>query len=440
MSVIVNRSNRLSDTTNSADGSGGGLEAGGGLKVKKAAFCRPASLDRHVPFYRHSLGPDYASLLASVLASPFLTSGPRAEEVEAQLKAFFEVRHAKLTSSWTQGAVATLLALGIGPGDEVIVPAMTFVATANVVKLVGGTPVFVDVDPETLLIDLERVRGALTARTRAIIPVHLYGQMLDTRALRAVVGANIRIIEDAAHCFEGTLSALRPGEASDAAVFSFYATKNVTCGEGGAVITNDDALMQALVQTILHGMSAGAAKRFENGRYRHWDVARLGTKANLPDLLAVLLGPQIASVSDKLLQREALAQRYDESLAGSPFKVPRIAEGAVSARHLYPIYVPHGQRDLALQLLNDRKIGATVNYRSVTDLELYRDLPQVRTGSFEQARTWGEGTLSLPLFPGLTGPEQGYVIEVLLNEVAPRLGKVDQNANGEVVCVRGVSP
>ncbi|TCR63434.1 DegT/DnrJ/EryC1/StrS aminotransferase family protein [Bosea sp. BK604] len=385
-----------------------------------------------VPFYRHSLDAGSATLVADVIESGFLTSGKRCARVEEQLRAFFGVSHAKLTSSWTQGAVATLLALGIGPGDEVIVPAMTFVATANVVKQVGARPVFVDVDPLTLLIDIALVKAAVTPRTKAVIPVHLYGQLVDIAALRAALRPDIRIIEDAAHCFEGRRGGRRPGTGSDAAIFSFYATKNVTCGEGGAVITNDAELAASLNETVLHGMSATAAQRFSGGRYQHWDVARLGTKANLPDILAVLLEGQIETVDDRLERREALSRRYEDALADTPISFPVMELGSASARHLFPIHVPDGRRDWVMRTLNDQGIGATVNYRAVTELSLYRNDALVSQGSFPVSREWGEGTLSLPLFPTLQEEEQDYVLNVLRYQVLPFL---DSSATDE----RGVA-
>lgn len=374
-----------------------------------------------VPFYRHSLPASSATLVAEVIESGFLTSGQGCSRVEERLCAIFGVSHAKLTSSWTQGAVAALLALGIGPGDEVIVPAMTFVATANVVKQVGARPIFVDVDPSTLLIDIALVKAAVTPRTKAVIPVHLYGQMVNIPALHAVLRPGIRIIEDAAHCFEGRRGGRRPGQDSDAAIFSFYATKNVTCGEGGAVITNDAALAASLKEAVLHGMSAAAAQRFSGGRYQHWDVARLGTKANLPDLLAVLLEAQLETVDERLERRELLARRYEESFAGTPLSVPTVETGVVSARHLFPIHVPGGHRDRVMRTLNDQGIGATVNYRSVTELSLYRNDPSVPRNSFPVSFGWGEGTLCLPLFPTLREDEQDYVLNVLRYEILPSL-------------------
>ena len=280
-----------------------------------------------VDFYRHSLAATDGEEVAKVLASPFLTTGQVASGVESELCRYFSVPHAALVSSWTSGAMATLMAMGIGPGDEVIVPAMTFIATANVVEILGASAVLVDVDPRTQLITPEAAAQAITARTKAVIPVHLYGQMVDIGALRGAIsaattpGQRVYILEDCAHCFEGTLNGIRPGRYSDAAAFSFYATKNVTCGEGGAVIFTDEVLYRRTLETRLHGMSAIAINRFAGGRYNHWDMQRLGIKANLPDLLAALLPKQIATIDSRLPARQAVSARYRNALTGGPFRL-----------------------------------------------------------------------------------------------------------------------
>lgn len=372
-----------------------------------------------VPFFRHGLTSTDAEKIAQVLSTPFLTSGQVGRGVEAQLCEFFGVSDAKLTNSWTNGAVAVLLALGIGPGDEVIVPAMTFIASANTVELVGATPVFVDVDPSTQLINLNEVKSAVSPRTKAVIPVHLYGQMVDVGALRAIVGSDIRIIEDCAHAFESTLGSDRPGAHSDAAIFSFYATKNVTCGEGGAIISNDSELMSNVRQTVLHGMSAGADRRFEGALYRHWEMETLGTKANLPDLLAALLPEQIETVETKRDIREGLVARYDSAFSSvaNLETVAPVANG-VSAHHLYPIGTPKGARDRVLYELNAAGVGTTVNYRAVHTMTYYERKYQIAPDAIPNAFDWGERTLSLPLFPGLTTREQDRVIEVVTSVFA----------------------
>jgi UDP-4-amino-4-deoxy-L-arabinose-oxoglutarate aminotransferase len=256
-----------------------------------------------------------------------------------------------------------------------------------------------------------------------VIPVHLYGQMADMPGLRAALDAagraDVRIVEDAAHCLEGTDRGEAPGAHSDIAIFSFYATKNVTCGEGGAYATNDPALAAAMAQTRLHGMSAGAADRFAGGAYRHWDMARLGAKANLPDLLAALLPPQLATIRDRLPRREEVAARYERGLAGLPIRVPAARPGTRSARHVFPIHVPPPVRDASIAALNAAGVGVTVNYRSVPTLAYYRGKYGYAPGDFPASHAWGEGTLTLPLYPSLAREDQDHVLAVLRDQVAP---------------------
>ncbi len=372
-----------------------------------------------VPFYRHSLSPENAQSVAKVLETPFLTSGPVGKEVEAQLCEYFGSKHAKLVNSWTNGAVATLLAMDIGPGDEVIVPAMTFIATANVVELVGAKPIFIDCDPDTLLVTPELIKAAITERTRAVIPVHMYGQMCDVKAIKDILpkDRNISVIEDCAHTFEAKFNGERPGRYSTAAIFSFYATKNITCGEGGAIITNDTKLYDRITQSILHGMSAGAADRFKAGQYKHWGMEHLGTKANLPDLLACFLPEQIKAVDQRLFIRENLAQNYEISLENSGIKIPKISEKVTHARHLFPIFVGEQKRDLVLDFLGRSNVGATINYRTVPLLNFYKSKYDLKPEDFPHSYSWGEGTLTLPLFPSILKEEQDYVIKVLLESL-----------------------
>jgi dTDP-4-amino-4,6-dideoxygalactose transaminase len=378
-----------------------------------------------VPFYRHSLYPENAQLVAKVLETPFLTSGPIGKEVEAQLCEYFGAKHAKLVNSWTNGAVATLLAMDIGPGDEVIVPSMTFIATANVVELVGAKPVFIDCDPDTLLITPELVKSAISKNTKAVIPVHMYGQMCDVKAIKDILPKEqkISIIEDCAHTFEAQFNGERPGKYSDAAIFSFYATKNVSCGEGGAIITNDDELFERIIQAVLHGMSAGAADRFKAGQYKHWGMDHLGTKANLPDLLACFLPQQIKTVDQRLRLREEIATRYENALLNSKIGFPKTKTGILHSRHLFPIHVGSESRDKALLTLGEAGIGATVNYRSVHSMVYYENKYGFEKNDFPVSLSWGNGTLSIPLFPGMTSQEQDYVIEVLVNKIDKMVGE-----------------
>lgn len=372
-----------------------------------------------VPFYRHSLDPKQSIDVERVLKSEFLTSGPIGKEVESQLRDYFEVRHSKLVSSWTNGAVATLLAMDIGPGDEVIVPAMTFVATANVVELVGAKPIFVDCNPDSLLMEPHLVQSALTPKTKAVIPVHMYGQMCDIEAIKKILPKNqtVYIIEDCAHSFEAKRNGQRPGVHSSAAIFSFYATKNIACGEGGAVITNDSNLFKRITQSVLHGMSVGASERFNTGEYRHWDVEHLGTKANLPDLLACLLPIQIETVDSRLVMREKIANYYEDSLRETKIRMPIKLKNVIHSRHLFPIFVEPTKRDFLLSALGKAGIGATVNYRAVPTLNYYKKKYGNLAKNYPISYEWGEGTLSLPLYPSLKKEEQDYIIKFLKEKI-----------------------
>lgn len=378
-----------------------------------------------VDFYRHDLSAADGDGVLAVLDSKFLTTGTVARAVEAQLQAYFGVPCAALTNSWTNGALALLLALDLQPGDEVIIPAMTFIATGNVVVLAGARPVFVDVDPRTLLLTPEGIAAALTERTRAVMPVHLYGQMCDVAGMAKVLQVHaqrygsVMLIEDCAHCFEGTRDGYRPGVCADAAVFSFYATKNVTCGEGGAVICRDEKLHKCVLEARLHGMSALAIDRFSGGRYNHWDMVRMGTKANLPDLLAALLPRQIDTIDARLPVRQRIAARYRAAFAGGPLRLVEQLPSCQSAEHLFTIGVPAAVRDEAVARLNGAGIGVTVNYRAVPDTTYYRTRFPAKPEAYPVARRWGEETLSIPLFPSLTEAEQDYVIEQVKAVVYP---------------------
>lgn len=378
-----------------------------------------------VDFYRHPLGSDDVAAIAQVIGSPILTNGGVGERVERQIAAFFRCPHALLTNSWSNGAVTALRALGIGPGDEVIVPAMTFIATANVVEWVGARPIFVDVAPATLLMTPEHVAAALTARTRAVIPVHLYGQMCDLVGIRRALHGrdDVAILEDAAHCFEGDLSGQRPGSLSDAAIFSFYATKNVTCGEGGAIVTRRDDLAERMRRIRNQGMTAGAKDRFANGGYKHWDMTDLGLKSNLSDLLAALLPAQIAAIDASHARRQRIAQSYRDAFADGPLRMPIWAPDRAHAHHLFPIHTPPAMRDAAIHALEASGVSVTVNYRAAPLLTYYRERYGFSPEAFPVSWEWGAGTLSLPLFPGLTAQEQAWVIQAVRNQLYPLVSR-----------------
>jgi UDP-4-amino-4-deoxy-L-arabinose-oxoglutarate aminotransferase len=252
----------------------------------------------------------------------------------------------------------------------------------------------------------------------------MYGQMCDIKAIKEILPKDqkISIIEDCAHTFEAKFNGDRPGKYSDVSIFSFYATKNVTCGEGGAIITNDSILFERITQSILHGMSAGAADRFKDGQYKHWEMEHLGTKANLPDLLACFLPDQIRDIDNKLPLREQLAKNYINVLDPHKFRIPKVSPNVLHSLHLFPIGVGKVNRDKVLSVFSEKKIGVTVNYRSVSRMSYYQRKYNLSEKDFPNSTLWGEETISLPLFLGLTETEQNYVIDVLLKYIMPLTG------------------
>lgn len=392
---------------------------------------KPTLPAMQVPFHRHHLGEAEKRSVQAALDGAFLTTGGLTAEFERRFAEYLRVRHVVGASSWTDAARLVLLAWGIGSGDEVITTPLTFIATANAILHAGATPVFVDVDPRTSNIDPNQVERAITQRTRAIIPVHLYGVMCDMPALRTIADRHgLKILEDAAHCVEGQICGrtggdesrlVRVGTLGDAACFSFYATKNLTCGEGGAAATNDAALAEKLSILRLHGMDKSAAAR-HTGMYRHWDMTELGWKANLSNIDAAILLPQLPGIETRLAQREAIARRYEAFVATIPeLGMQHIPPETRAARHLFTVLAPRGMRDEYLARLQQEGIGVAVNYRIITELSWYREhRDRWRAhGPLTNAQLVGERTLTLPLYPGLSSREVELVIGALGRAVKP---------------------
>jgi UDP-4-amino-4-deoxy-L-arabinose-oxoglutarate aminotransferase len=322
-------------------------------------------------------------------------------------------------SSCTEALFLSLTALDIGPGDEVVTTPVSFVSTANAIFRTGATPVFADVEAGTGNLDVAAVRAALTSRTKAVLPVHLYGHMADMRALRDLADRRgLRLIEDAAHCVEGVRDGARPGTLSDTACFSFYATKNLTCGEGGMIACHAPELAARLRRLRLHGIDRDAATR-HGLAFRHWDMVEPGFKANLSDLQAALVRPQLARIDTLHARRQRLARRYDRAFAKvAGVEVPTVLPGVVHARHLYTIRVDPARRDDLLAKLQREGIGVAVNFRPIHLLTWWRKHLGLGEGSFPNAERLGASTISLPLYPRLTHAQQDRVIQAVREGVA----------------------
>lgn len=353
---------------------------------------------RSIPFYQHGLGKAELEAIARVFAGPILTTGETVAEFERRFGEYLGRRHVLGVTSCTGALHISLLALGIGPGDEVITTPMTFVASSLAILEAGARPVFVDVEEDTGNMDASLVEAAITERTRAILPVHLYGHMVDMRALRAIADRHrLRIVEDAAHCIEGSRDGVRPGDLSDAACYSFYATKSITCGEGGAVATDDEQLAASLRLLRLHGVTRTAFDREREG-FQHWDTKTLGWKYNMDNIQAAILLPQLDRIDRDWHQREALATRYEQRLAGiAGVRIPRTRSGARHARHLFTVWIENSRRDAVVKGLRERGIGAMVNYDAIHTHTVFRERLGTGIGDFPNAERIGAETVSLPL-------------------------------------------
>lgn len=358
-----------------------------------------------IPFYHHDLGEAELASLAKVLSGPILTTGDVVAEFETRFSELTGRRHTLGLTSCTGGLHMALLALDIGPGDEVITTPMTFVATSAAIMAVGAKPVFVDVEADTGNLDADLVEAAITERTKAIMPVHLYGLMCDMRKLRAIADRHrLFIIEDAAHCIEGRRDGVAPGDLSDAVAYSFYATKNMTCGEGGAISCDDEALYQKLKLLRLHGVTKTGNDRYRDG-YSHWDMTLLGWKYNMSNIEAALLLPQFERVGPNLVKREKLAAVYERMLGNSGVETFPSRPGVVHARHVFPVMVP--ERDLVIMKLQAAGFGCVVNYRAIHLLTYFREALGHKEGDFPHAERIGDRVMSLPFFPNL--PEEAVV-------------------------------
>ncbi len=374
------------------------------------------NMSMKVEFYKHPLGQEEKTALLRAVDEIFLTTGPANLEFERRFAKYLGVEHALTTSSCTAALHLALMAIGVKPGDQVITTPMTFVATANAVLHAGGQPVFVDVEPETGLLDPDGVEGAITPRTRAIMPVHLYGQLADMRALREIADRHgLFVVEDSAHAIEAIRDGVRPGQLGDAAGFSFYATKVITCGEGGAITVHSKDMATQLSKLRLHGINKDAASRY-SGTYQHWDMDVLGWKYNLTNFQAAMLLPQLDKMEDWRDRREEICRRYEEAFSKAGIGFPKVVENSKSSRHLFTIWIE--DRDRVLQELGKRGVGVAVNYRAVHLREFYRKSFGFKPGDFPVAERIGETTISLPLYPDLKDHEVEFVIDQVIDVVS----------------------
>ena len=370
----------------------------------------------YIVFGRPHFGPDEIREVVDSLERGWVGTGPKVAAFEEAFADYVGAEHAVAVNSCTAALHLSMLVSGVGPGDEVITSAMTFVSTVNAILHAGATPVLVDCDRETGLLLPDAVAAAVTDRTRAILPVHLYGRPCDVDALGALARRHdLVVIEDAAHAIESSCHGRKIGAVSPLTCFSFYATKNLATGEGGMITTDRKDLADRLKVLALHGLSKDAWRRFSDQGYLQYQMVELGFKYNMMDTQAGLGLHQLPVLAERLRRREEIWRQYDEAFAGLPITTPPAAEpDTVHARHLYTILVDREasgvHRDTFMQRLHERGIGTGIHYMGVHLHEFYRERFGYTPEQFPAATWVSERTVSLPLSPHLGEEEVDRVI------------------------------
>lgn len=372
-----------------------------------------------IDFYKHNLSEEDKQECLKVLSSLFITTGSVVSDFEEKFAAYTGNKYAVGVNSCTDALMIALKYFDIKPGDEVITTPMSFIATANAIEYCGATPKFVDVEPNTGNINADLIEQFITPQTKAIILVHLYGQMCDMKKIRKIADKhNLKIIEDCAHCIEGDRDGIKPGQLADVSCFSFYATKNITSGEGGAIVCNDKDMYEWFKKARLHGMSKNAADRYSK-KYEHYDMEFLGYKSNMTNIQASLLIHQLEKIDNFLQRKEEISQLYDKGLKGNKkIGVPAVLPKTKHARHLYTIWIDEKERDVVLHRLQDAEIGVAVNFRPIHLMSYYKNKYDFKRGDFPHAEKIGASTITIPLYPKLTTAEITYVIEQINKAVS----------------------
>ena len=371
-----------------------------------------------LPYCRPFWDEDEKQETLAALESGWWSRGPKTAAFEKAMAEYVGAEHALALNSATAGLHIGLAAAGIGPGDEVITTPLTFCATVNTILEVGATPVFADIDGETGLIDPKEIERKISPRTRAVVPVHYAGQVCDMDRIGALGKKhNLFILEDAAHAVSSTYKGKRVGGFGDAAVFSFYATKNLATGEGGMLLTNNAELAETARLYSLHGMSSGAWNRYGKGGKWQYDVVVPGFKYNTTDLASALGLAQLRKLDQMQQLRREYAEYYDARFASLP-GIGRlaVAPDSGSSYHLYAIRIGEElsiSRDEFIEALAARNIGTSVHFIPVHTFTLYRERMGTDWGDFPKAETLSNQLISLPLYPSMTKEDLEYVADAV---------------------------
>ena len=369
-----------------------------------------------IPFSRPWIDETEIEAVSQVLASKWISTGARVCEFERAFAEYLGVKHAIAVSSCTAALHLSLVVTGIGAEDEVITTPYTFTATAEAIRYVGAKPVFVDICPETLNIDVTKIEQAITPRTKAIMPVHIAGLPCDMDALRQICQThNLVLIDDAAHAIPTKYKGQYIGTLGDLSAFSFYANKNITTGEGGMITTNNDTFAEPLRTMRLHGIDKDAWARQSRRSIWRYDITTEGYKYNMTDIQAAMGLCQLMKLNKLHERRQNFAHIYQTELAKvSQISTPFVPDDSSEhAWHLYIIQLNTGDRDEFVEALREENIECSVHYIPLHLFEFYQKQYGYSVGDFPRAEEAFERVVSLPLYPGLTESDVHLVVDTI---------------------------
>jgi len=376
--------------------------------------------ENFLPFAKPSISQEAIDEVVNCLQSGWITTGPRVNVFEENLKNYLQAPHILALSSATAGLHVALLSLNLQPGDEVITSALTFVASLNTIVTANGTPVIVDIDPNTLNIDVNKIAAAITPRTKAIMPVHFAGLPVDLDPIYELANKyKLRVIEDAAQAIGTQYKNKILGSFGDTQVFSFHPNKNMTTGEGGCIATRDSELAERCQTLRFHGINRNAFDRFSKKGSQDYDVMCPGYKYNMMDIQAALGIHQLKSLENFIAKRTYLAQRYLQKLADFPeIRLPKPAN--YEYKHSWHLFTPliNSKKITRHEFMEQMKaynIGTGLHYNPPYLYSYYRNKYGFKPGDFVHADNICSRIVSLPLFPDMTEEQQDYVIESMRN-------------------------
>jgi dTDP-4-amino-4,6-dideoxygalactose transaminase len=368
--------------------------------------------DEFLPIAKPSMGVDELAAMTEVVESGCLTTGPKVFEFERSLAEYLS-EEARLSvtglNSCTSGLFLSLKTLGIKEGDEVIVPTWTFAATPQVVEWIGAKPVLCDIEGNSLTIDVEKAEKLATNRTKAIIPVHIAGYPCDMEKVRNLAdNCNLKVVEDAAHAIGTKFKGRKIGNFSDITCFSFYATKNLSMGEGGAAVSHDERLIDKIRRMAYFGINKEAFRRYEKTGTWAYDIEELGYKCNLDSIHAAIGLAQLKKLDSMNKRRRKIAQKYKAEL-DRRISFTRDSEDNYHTYHLFPILLPDGtDRDTFIYKLKENNVGTSVHFRPLHKHSHYKQLSSDR--NFPIADQIYSKVVSIPMFPEMTDEDIAYVV------------------------------